>query len=706
MDQPQGLKNFVQLWRHKLRLAAEDRRKRFDKDAEIAKKYYLGPHNFIYSESGAKSMLGFTYSGAGEDNFQPPIFQMTFNKVSEMVQLFGPLLYHKNPVRTVTARQHWKPPDFILQLPPSQTSFPGMESAAGILQPGEGMGMAPGMGMPPGTAMPPPTSSLAQQLAAFSQASNPALVQQIELENALAKAKAELLSNYLNYTPNELDLKSEMRLAIDESLVKGRGCMWTEFYQSPGNTQAKMIGSFFETVDNLLIDPDMPQMRDAKWIARKRILPVWEIEKKYQLPPGLIKGSMETTDTIAGIEAGPLSAEKKKGETADLAVIWEIWSRMGMGVRLRPGQANLALGDAEKITEAFGDYVYLVLCEKCDWPLNLPAEIVEAALTLDQENPQLQAQAMEALAPFVQWPIPFWQDDEWPVTPIDLHPLFDSPWPMNHLKPALGEQNFLDWAYSFLASKVKNTSRDFIAVLKSAGEEIREQIERGGDLSILELDATNKSVSELIQFFQHPPMNQDLTNIVQMVERNFEKRTGMTEGMYGQSAAAYRSAAEAGLKGQMMQIRPDDMAERVEHAAGLIARKEAIAARMFLTGQDVLAIVGSYGAQFWDQQIRTNDYDAINREFDYRIEAQSARKPNREAEIGNTDSGAQFLMPILQQIAQQFGIWGPLNAFMRDWAKARGYTVEDYLVDPTLLQQQQQQQMQPVPPEQQPPPLP
>jgi hypothetical protein len=104
---------------------------------------------------------------------------------------------------------------------------------------------------------------------------------------------------------------------------------------------------------------------------------------------------------------------------------------------------------------------------------------------------------------------------------------------MAHAKAAMGELKFLHWAISFLMGKIRNTSRDFVAVLKEAGEEIKTQILEGRDLTLLEIDATHKTIQEVVQFLQHPPMNQEIWKVIEAVERNFDKRTGLTELMYG-----------------------------------------------------------------------------------------------------------------------------------------------------------------------------
>jgi hypothetical protein len=130
-----------------------------------------------------------------------------------------------------------------------------------------------------------------------------------------------------------------------------------------------------------------------------------------------------------------------------------------------------------------------------------------------------------------------------------------------------------------------------------------------------------------------------------------------------------RSAEEARLKGQTMNIRPDDMANRVEDWLSKGARKEALAAALMLEPTD-LAPLGPGGARLWEQLIIPMDPGQAAMEFDYRIEAGSARKPNKDAMISNMQSVMQVLMPILGPHAQRTGDSSSINAFIEGWCRA------------------------------------
>ncbi len=55
---------------------------------------------------------------------------------------------------------------------------------------------------------------------------------------------------------------------------------------------------------------------------------------------------------------------------------------------------------------------------------------------------------------------------------------------------------------------------------------------------------------------------------------------------------------------------------------------------------------------------------------DVRVEAGSARKPNREKDAANMQQAMQVLGPLVTQYAQMTGDNNPLNALIEDWAKS------------------------------------
>lgn len=618
LNQDHPLRPITSAWLKKIKLAHEYKVKKFADDADECLNFYNGPHDFQYFPKYATSSKGFVLGDS--DDLPDPSFRMTVNKVAEMVQIYGPVLYSRNPVRKVNPRKIPIPPPQLF----GQPDDPNVQMA-------------------------------------YMQ-----ILQQAENMRAIDQGRAVILEWFLNYTPTELGLKDEARAAIDEALIKGMGVLWTELYQ-PKGSNVRLVGSFYDSVDNLLIDPDMETIQDAWWIARRCVHPYWQVEQEYGLPPNSLrdKANLESYNQQATTVPGDVQDyDRKRGMNNDLLVYWKIYSKMGIGARLSgvPKEYRDTL-------DMFGDYCYIVVADGVPYPLNLPSAVLG---TLgDQEVLQR-----------LEWPTPFWAANEWPFTDISFHPIPRQVWPMSHIKPGLGELKFINWAYSFLAGKIRTTCRDFIVARKSASEEMKDAILNGKDLTLLEIEHQHGTINEVVQFLQHPQMQGDIWKVIEAVEHNFELRVGLTELMYGQTGSQMRSAEEANVKSNQLNVRPDDMAQKVEDAMSIVARKEAIAARWHLTNQDVAPLMGPIGAQFWQQLLMGSDIYEIVHQLDYRIEASSAKKPNKALDAANLQQGMTVLLPILQQVAMASGQVGPINALISDWAQSVGMDASKYLLPP------------------------
>lgn len=598
-------------WLEKIQAAIQFKGTRFQRDADEGMKFFVGPYEWLYGANTRRTDRHFrqTFDDEDDSEIPPPKFQMTVNKVSELVQLFGPVLYHKNPTRQVN---------------PREVPLPDADLLAAF-------GGDPGMQM------------YLQQM-----------YQQGTAARAVDKVRANLLQHYLNYTPTALDLKTESRNAIEEALIKGMGCLWTEVYQSPAG--GKMVGSFYDSVDNLVIDPDMPSLRSAKWIARRHLEPVWEVERKFGYPPDYLKGHMESLGRQAEVATHPDGRyQRATGQTNDLIVYWEIWSKTGLGGRL----AGVADWVREPL-EAFGDYCYLVVAPGVPHPLNVPPQMWDLEAT----------QATQLIARQVQWQTPFWADDAWPFVPLAFHWVPNDPWPMSHLAPGMGELKFLNWVYSYIAGKIRISCRDLVAVLEEAAPEISEAIVRGSDYELLKIKGSHgKTIDQIVQFLQHPPFNGDIWKVTEAIAEQFDKRVGLSELMYGMASRQDRSATESQMKRDQMSVRPDEMANKVEDMMSLVARQEAIAIRFHLTGQDVGPVMGPVGAGLWDRFVTPSDPAELLYQLEYRIEAGSVKKPNRDRDLSNVQALAQMLMPFYQQLAAQ-GLPGPFNTLLEMQCKA------------------------------------
>jgi hypothetical protein len=630
-DEKNPMLPIIGAWISKIKKAVQHKKKQFGDNARECMRFYNGVMDELYDTEKLKKGYAFRRDSGDDADWPAPTFQMQTNKVAEAVQIFGPVLYHQNPARQVSPRK--KP-----ELPP------GLYEA---FQPVTMQEVVYG---------PDPQQQMMQQ--AQEQATQMSLAREATID----QGRSALLEWYLNYTPRELGQKFEMRAAIDEAIIKGMSTMWIEMV-TPVGGGPRLVGSFYDSVDNLQMDPDSEKIEDCKWIARRCIHPVWEVERMYNLPKGSLKGNYESYNQQGEVDDDDGTAfARKRGDTNDLMVYWKIYSKMGVGGRL-----NKVDEKYRDVLDLFGDYAYLVVAEGVQFLLNLP-------------NDQLSGDPQEVLRK-LDWPTPYWLDSRWPMQPLWFHRVPRQLWPMSHFWPAMGELKALNWLYSMIISKVGLTCRDFIAMLKSASPDIKEAILHGRDLTYISIDATgNQNINEIVQFLQHPTMNADVWRVLEAVKAEFEKRTGLSELVYGMSSRQMRSAEEANVKADQINVRPEEMAQKVEDFAGELAKSEALCIRWHLTAADIEPLAGKEIAQLWSMLVISADPFQVSRQLEYGIEAGSTKKPNRERDAAAMQSAMQLLLQPFFQVAAQ-GMPDAFNNLVFDWAKTQDLDGSRYQIN-------------------------
>lgn len=617
------LGQLVRTWTKKFE-AAIKYKKPFADDAKEAALFYDGDHNWMWKDAYARGEKGYNSSIA------PPAFRMQVNKVFELIEIFGAVIYHRNPVRTVTL---YKQPD----LPPDA------------------------YGLPADMAMLTPEQT---QLMGVAQADAEARVSR--------EVARQLLESYLNYTPNELDLKRQAKKFVNEGLMKGMGVLWPELIELDGSgaEPIRMVGSFYDSVDNLLIDPDFDNMDDMLWCARRCVRPLEEVALEYQIPEDDLAKHLDGNTEIKA-DNEPRNTKKKSGQTQRLITYYKVWSKCGAGDRFKD-----APKESRGVFDSLGKYCYLVICEGVEYPLNLPPSVMQEEIDPQTGIPQ---SVMLRMA----WPVPYYLDPGgWPFVPLAFHPKPGYAWPISHIKPAVAELRMLNWGMSFLASRIATSCETIIAVQKAADQEFKDQLlaPSEGGFKIIELaELLGRRVEDVISTFQMPQVTKDLWDILTAVADQFAQRTGLTELAYGYTRNQFRSAAEATIKQENVSVRPDNMANDLEDAMSTLARREALAARWLLEPKDVAPVLGPMGAIAWEQHVAKRDLVSLTRDFLFRVEAGSARKPNKASRVEQMTLAIQTLGPILAPMASG-GVVEPFNALMRDWAMSLDIDATPYLI--------------------------
>lgn len=678
-DRYEFLRPLVTKWLGVIQAAERDKKTKFGDVAEQCMTFFAGAGQIWEEKYKSKYLKGKL----------SPKFKIALNKAFELVAVFGPLLYHRNPDRTV---RPYKPtqytpdvlteamgvtPEQMEQMQQASQAVQQFQQAMQQFQQAMQQAMQQAQqqamqGMPPQQQpmqppMPPPPE--AQQMAMQFQQ----VQQQLHRLDLIEKSErgrnqiaCDLIEKYLDFTPRVQPnggLEQAAEDAITEALVKGRGVAWVESFSLPGS-QRKLTGSFFDSVDNLLVDPDAESIDfgSARWIGRKEWKTTWEWEREFNLPPGSLegKGSMESANGRAGRQSMEHPhLEKKRGKSFDLMCVYKIWSIGGVGTRLTGASKTLD----KAFDEVVGDYAYLAVAEGVSYPLNAPTERV------------LQA-GEDEVAEMFAWPVPYWKKEMWPCAVLDFYRNPGSAWPLALLSTGLGELTFLNVAISHLANRAWNASRTFIAILESAKSYIEEEMKKGEDLLVIGIKDMHEDIRKVVSFLQVPDVSFDLWRIIDRVFEIFDKRVGLSDLLYGMNpgGAASRSATDAASKNEKLSVRPDHMAKKVEQWAGQMAEMEKLCAYWSgVSGEDVKPLMGTVGAMLWDAFVTNADPETVFYEMDATVESGTAKKPNKDRDLANF---GQVFGPMLQQLSHHADVTtdtGPLNALLAQWSDLMDY---------------------------------
>lgn len=667
------LKSLTSRWQSVIRRAKEEKRKHFGRQAEDAHRFYVEPdHSFLYSQAYLQNSLGLSASAGMGDPDVAFTYKATINLTSNVVQVFLPVLYHRNPSRMVTPRIFDMPDELVMQLQSIGAAVP--------TQP---------------------------------------MMRQAEVLQLIAKSK--LMNHYLNVTPRELNLKDHARLSVTEALIKGMGVLWVEAF--PSTDGANLFGLAHDSIDFFNADPDSTLLGNAGWIMRERTEPIYQVERKFGLPPGTIveRGDIKLTsgEDATGLKMAteePSSEAEGSSITCDTITYYEVWSRIGFGTNLKGAVSGAEFDEAtQQAIEGFGDYVYLAIPSKSSgypYPLNLPADLVE-----NPPSPEANAAIMSR----IQWPVPTYHDrsNPWPCVVLGFHPVPNKIWCHSHVTPVMGIQKAIDWIFSFMIGRIRITSRAFIVVPTDVEEEIKERILKGRDLELLEIELQHPGTQQkLVEFLKMPEVNGELWNLLMMLKKEFEDGTGVTElNLAGRTSHQMRSAKEAAVRQEMLSVRPDDMANLVENWMAAGARLEIAAAAALSSPLDVARVFGEsdpmptpqemlaidpmlpmeqsgFATQLWTNLISPQPLTRLFSEMEFTVESNSARKPNIDEMISNVDESAQILLPAFLQEYSQSGSPQQINAWIKLWGKSRNVVGVREFLFPDKQQQMMMMQMQ------------
>lgn len=669
------LQTLVSGWQTVIQRAQDRKKVLFGDQADDAMRFYAeADHGFMYSQAYMEQSLGLSLAEGG-GGMPKPRFQATINLTSNAAQVFLPVLYNRNPTRTVKPKKYAYDDGAIM--------------------------------------------ALHQQLGATAdpmvQQQRDAFRQEREYQRM---GRAALFQHYLNQTPRELNLKEEARKSVLEAFIKGMGILWAEAFPSTDGT--RLVGLKHDSIDYFLIDPDCEDLRLGGFIVRERNEPIYKTEKKFGLPRGTLR---DYGDFSSSMNVTSNDEDNEPSETCDTIRYFEVYSRIGLGAHLKANNVDSDFDELQHdVLDAFGDNVYLAIPATggYPYPLNVPPELFQPPG--EAESEEAAAKNLADIQARVSWPIPAFHDrsNPWPCAVLGFHQRPKSPWCHSHMTPAMGIQKAMDWIMSFLIGRVHITSRAIIVVPKGLPEEIKQTILYGGDLELAEIEAKHPGTRDMLcEFLKMPEVNGEIWELWMALRQLHEDATGVTElNMAGRTSTQMRSAQEAVLKRDILSVRPQDMSNTVEDWMAVAARLEAGAAAAILREDDVarafcepppsaikaaqMELTGGVDpgvptadccTTLWTKLISGAPLDQIFGELEFSIESGSAARPNQEEQKAVVDEVAQLLVP---SYLQQFAMTGDptqINAFQTAYFESRNKTNYQAMLFPDMRQQMQMQQM-------------
>ena len=477
------------------------------------------------------------------------------------------------------------------------------------------------------------------------------------------RAVAWLMEFWLNYVPGEYDLNREVRSALPEGLVKGRAVVWHEMANGPYGLIPR---TSYDSVDNLLIDADCKQYRDAGYIIRTRHQQVWRVIERFGKVSGItadqLRGSYQSNFAKAWYDARGTSQEERD---KDICTYHEVYSRMGFGERLQDWPDEYE--EFGELLEGVGPHVYLAVMPGIDHPLNISRQSIEGA-----EGPS-------KLAAQVEWPIAYYADrmTPWPNSVLDFLPDPESAWAIPPLKAALPYQIYLDRAYTWLMSRMAVTSRTLALVSKELSTKLKEAMISHDDLSVIEVDGKAVDIRELVHMLEMPGLPDDAMGVMATIERKFEMASGLDPRFYGGAPATQERSAEATIASEThLNSRPDDFAQIVRNWEGEICKREGQASRLYVlpetvaplfgepipdfsslnkldSSEEIEAITNSPLSFLWATLVNTDDREQAMADLSYTCAAGPSARKNRMKRSADANTILQAAGPLFGQMAAQ-----------------------------------------------------
>jgi hypothetical protein len=518
----------------------------------------------------------------------------------------------------------------------------------------------------------------------------PFLMEADGMDLAKNQVLAALMELWLNYSSREVPnggLEEHSRLAVIDAMLTGRGVQFVRTYQYPGSDRL-LTGCFREDPLDVLIDPDVRRVQDAKWIMLRHQTEHWKLEKMFELPPNSLKGAATLESSWDyGERQGTESTSQPLDKPRDVVVWYECWSKAGPGCRMVDSAMDPGL--RKHLQETVGDYAYVAFASSVPWPLNCHPEKMRQGMT------------DEVVRQAFAWPIETWADNRWPCELLDWYPDPDTVYPIAPMSPGMGHLKFINLMMPYLCERVYDDSRNFWAVAAHDLKEYEKYLNSGKHNTVIPIvGAMTDDIRKAIMKIEQPGVSADMYKVIELANEWFSLATGLTPFMYGMKGAESndRSAKETEARARAAGIRIEYMQHGIAAWQSRLAAAEGFCARWFIRGEDLVPLAGHAGRYLWDKYVRTSDVEIVAREMEYVVAASSLKRPDLDRDLENWSQVLQVLLPQYMQYGMATNDFAPSNHVVTEWAKAMQIEEPEHLAieqqEPSEAQQQAEQAQQ------------
>lgn len=434
--------------------------------------------------------------------------------------------------------------------------------------------------------------------------------QQQMMPPSWSERRHEVEQRYLSWASKRGDQYGHSRRAVDEAVTRGRGVLWTGY-----NPRRKCVQHVYGPAKELIDDPDARNTEERNLIMRERLKPRWELANLYPAKRAEIWGM-----TKAGSLPTGMTQQTSGGKGTEIVRYTEAYLRIGIG--------NYGSGTGQ---------------DDGDTPV--------------QDGALKYIFADDELLDVLPWEIPFWRDDLWPCSTLDLQKIPNSIYPAPPLEAGLGLLRALNWSHTLILSQLQVATRLSFVVMNVNGQKMPiEQllkIIRGEHYDIAVLDQVGNeypNINQVIQQLKIETALPQLRELNDMLSMEFEKSTGLYDILFaGQTSTQLRTAEDAKLKDRNSRSRIEDRAESVRKWATECGRKARLAARYLEGPEDIGQLFGQDAAKTWGNLGSPEEVQA-NQQKRSQVFMQASQGLMQQAQQQFQQQQAQF-----QQVATQAG---------------------------------------------------